>query len=191
MFSRARAPSFFFSSVSASQRDAPSMFRATASAIARTASRRAARANNAQRFMSSGASVEEEIGTSHRASSFIHSFIIERRVRVTRTARSRSLMRPLAAPSRALHRGHTTLKRHSHTTFPMMYRSMRTAEMNKWRAVSAIAIPACAGFAVYTLSNVEHPHKGETEYSYLKIRNREQFPWGGDCSLFEHRDDCA
>ena len=109
MFSRARAHSFF-SSVSASQRDAPSMFRATASAIARTASRRAARANNAQRFMSSGASVEEEIGTSHRASSFIHSFIIERRVRVTRTARSRSLMRPLAAPSRALDRGHATEK---------------------------------------------------------------------------------
>jgi len=64
------------------------------------------------------------------------------------------------------------------------------AEMNKWRAVSAIAIPACAGFGVYTLANAEHPHAEDTAYSYLKIRNREQFPWGGDCGLFEYRDDC-
>jgi len=99
------------------------MFRACASVVARNARRTAVREQ--KRFMSSGASVEEEI-----------------------------------------------------------------AEMNKWRAVSAIAIPACAGFGVYTLANAEHPHAEDTAYSYLKIRNREQFPWGGDCGLFEYRDDC-
>lgn len=65
-----------------------------------------------------------------------------------------------------------------------------TAEMNKWRAVSFLAIPACAGFGVYTLANAHHSHNEHPSYSYLKIRNREQFPWGGDCGLFEYRDDC-
>ena len=66
-----------------------------------------------------------------------------------------------------------------------------TAEMNKWRAVSMLVIPACAGFGVYTLSNAAHGHGHENPaYSYLRIRNREQFPWGGDCGLFEYRDDC-
>jgi cytochrome c oxidase subunit 6a len=64
------------------------------------------------------------------------------------------------------------------------------AEMNKWRAVSFLAIPACAGFGVYTFANVHHSHNEHPSYSYLKIRNREQFPWGGDCGLFEYRDDC-
>ncbi|ABP00049.1 predicted protein [Ostreococcus lucimarinus CCE9901] len=65
------------------------------------------------------------------------------------------------------------------------------AEMNKWRAVSMLVIPACAGFGVYTLSNAAHGHGHENPaYSYLRIRNREQFPWGGDCGLFEYRDDC-
>jgi len=63
--------------------------------------------------------------------------------------------------------------------------------MNKWRSISAIAVPACVAFGVYTLASAEHGH-GEhaPAYSYLHRRSREQFPWGGDCSLFEYRDDC-
>lgn len=60
------------------------------------------------------------------------------------------------------------------------------AEMNKWRSVSMLAVPACAGFGVYTLANVEHTHNEHPKYSYLRIRNREQFPWGGDLGLFEY-----
>ncbi|OUS44331.1 hypothetical protein BE221DRAFT_117512 [Ostreococcus tauri] len=59
-------------------------------------------------------------------------------------------------------------------------------EMNKWRSVSMLAVPACAGFGVYTLANVEHTHNEHPKYSYLRIRNREQFPWGGDLGLFEY-----
>jgi cytochrome c oxidase subunit 6a len=63
--------------------------------------------------------------------------------------------------------------------------------MNKWRTVSYIAMPAVAGFGVYTLANTEHGHGHEhPAYSYLKRRSREQFPWGGDCSLFEYKDEC-
>lgn len=60
------------------------------------------------------------------------------------------------------------------------------AEMNKWRAVSLLAMPACAGFGFYTFANVEHAHNEHPAYSYLRVRNREQFPWGGDLSLFEY-----
>ena len=58
--------------------------------------------------------------------------------------------------------------------------------MNKWRAVSLLAMPACAGFGFYTFANIEHAHNEHTAYSYLRVRNREQFPWGGDLSLFEY-----
>jgi cytochrome c oxidase subunit 6a len=58
--------------------------------------------------------------------------------------------------------------------------------MNKWRAVTFLAIPACTGFAVYSLANAEHHHEQERPaYSYLR-RRLKIFPWGGDCGLFEY-----
>jgi len=49
-----------------------------------------------------------------------------------------------------------------------------------------LAMPACAGFGFYTFANIEHAHNEHPAYSYLRVRNREQFPWGGDLSLFEY-----
>ena len=163
------------------------MFRACASLVARNARRTAVREH--KRFMSSGASVEEEIGASRA------------RMRAREHARAHTCERPRTASWRyncAFDDDATDGVRapsHAWVTDIMFSRSVArdcrfAAEMNKWRAVSAIAIPACAGFGVYTLANAEHPHAQDTAYSYLKIRNREQFPWGGDCGLFEHRDDC-
>ncbi|CAL6314167.1 unnamed protein product [Bathycoccus prasinos] len=66
------------------------------------------------------------------------------------------------------------------------------AEMNKWRTVTFLAIPACAAFGVYSFATAEHGHGEEQPaYSYLKRRSREQWPWGGDLGLFEypHKED--
>lgn len=61
------------------------------------------------------------------------------------------------------------------------------AEMNKWRTVTFLAIPACCAFGVYSFASAEHGHGGEQPaYSYLKRRSREQWPWGGDLGLFEY-----
>ena len=58
--------------------------------------------------------------------------------------------------------------------------------MNKWRAVTFLAVPACAGFGIYCFANMEHHHAEERPaYSYLRIGNK-IFPWGGDCGLFEY-----
>jgi cytochrome c oxidase subunit 6a len=59
--------------------------------------------------------------------------------------------------------------------------------MNKWRTVTFLAIPACCAFGVYSFANAEHGHGEEQpQYSYLKRRSREQWPWGGDLGLFEY-----
>ncbi|GMH33092.1 hypothetical protein BSKO_00926 [Bryopsis sp. KO-2023] len=56
-------------------------------------------------------------------------------------------------------------------------------EMNKWRNISAVAIPTCLSLTVYTLAKGEHHHADVPKYPYLRIRSKE-FPWG-DCSLFD------
>jgi len=128
-----------------------------------------ATSNNAKqqlqkRSMSGGGSIEEEIG---RQSFFfflslpiIFSFSLSPDERVTIEKRSLSL------------------------TYSSI---VITAEMNKWRTVTFLAIPACGAFGVYSFANAEHGHGEEQPaYSYLKRRSREQWPWGGDLGLFEY-----
>ncbi len=67
------------------------------------------------------------------------------------------------------------------------HKTIKIAEMSKWRTVTFLAVPACCAFGVYTFASAEHGHGEEQPaYSYLKRRSREQWPWGGDLGLFEY-----
>ena len=58
--------------------------------------------------------------------------------------------------------------------------------MNKWRAVTFLAVPACAGFGIYSFANMEHHHAGGAAGVLLPPDQEQDLPWGGDCGLFEY-----
>jgi cytochrome c oxidase subunit 6a len=58
--------------------------------------------------------------------------------------------------------------------------------MNKWRAVTMLAVPACGALGIYLFSGMgHHEHHEQPAYSYMR-RRLKQLPWGGDCALFEY-----
>ena len=153
------------------------MFARASRAIARDAAR-ATRNNISRRSMSSGTSIEEEIGASR-----------ERFPRATARGANVPIERLSDSWARARERSRTRVERVGARTWVTdegRERGVVAAEMNKWRSVSMLAIPACAGFGFYTLANANHSHNEHPAYSYLRVRNREQFPWGGDLGLFEY-----
>jgi len=58
--------------------------------------------------------------------------------------------------------------------------------MEKWKAITLLAVPGCIGAGVYLFSN-HHAHEEHDipAYSYMR-RRLKQLPWGGDCALFEY-----
>jgi len=59
------------------------------------------------------------------------------------------------------------------------------AEMNKWKAVSAVCVPACVALGYYILANASHHSAERIPYEHLKMRTK-RFPWpNGDVALFD------
>ena len=130
-----------------------------------------------KRSMSGGGSIEEEIGTKftfffYLSLPFFFHFLSLRARNDRKEKRSLSLSLTQSADLSRVY---------------SLILITKTAEMNKWRTVTFLAIPACCAFGVYSFANAEHGHGEEQPaYSYLKRRSREQWPWGGDLGLFEY-----
>jgi cytochrome c oxidase subunit 6a len=59
------------------------------------------------------------------------------------------------------------------------------AEMNKWKVVSAVCVPACVALGYYILANASHHSAERIPYEHLKMRTK-RFPWpNGDVALFD------